>query len=529
MSNLQKLVWLLPFYVFGICLPKAVQGADVTPQPRPALGMNLAGPADWSTELPFVDVFRLSREWISQRKGAEWGKGPALALDEQGWVKQLEPDCFAETALCTIDGGHYPSGPWTVLWEGEGKLELSKGKVTVTERNRLVVNIDAAGGGFFLRLLATNPAKPVRNIQVLMPSVTAAQAAKNPWNPKFLNLWRGMACLRFMDLQLTNNSPQKHWADRPRVSDATFTRRGVPVELLCDLANRQQADAWFCLPHQADDEYVREFAKVVRERLDPQLRAYIEYSNEVWNGQFEQHRYAGEQGQRLKLAEKPWEAAWYFTAYRSGQIFDIWEEVFGGRTRLVRVLASQAGNSYVAEQIVNWRDANRQVVEADVLAIAPYISLNLPNEGENLTAAEVAQWSVEQLLDHVEQQALPECIDWMRQHQKIATERGLKLVAYEAGQHFVGVAGGENNEALTKLLLAANRHPHLERIYTAYFAGWEANGGDLLCYFSSVGQWSKWGSWGVVEHLDEDVNKSPKLRGVLRWGTRVNEQLKVKK
>lgn len=46
------------------------------------LGMNLNGPADWNTELPFVDVFRFSREWISQQAGKPWGQGPKLDLDD---------------------------------------------------------------------------------------------------------------------------------------------------------------------------------------------------------------------------------------------------------------------------------------------------------------------------------------------------------------------------------------------------------------------------------------------------------------
>src|SRR5262245_10989590 len=89
-----------------------------TARPTPALGINLSGPADWNTELPFVDAFRLSRAWISQKRGEGWGKGPTLELDDRGWVKRLEPNCFAETPLCTIDGGHYPGGQWTILWDG---------------------------------------------------------------------------------------------------------------------------------------------------------------------------------------------------------------------------------------------------------------------------------------------------------------------------------------------------------------------------------------------------------------------------
>jgi len=110
-----------------------------------------------------------------------------------------------------------------------------------------------------------------------------------------------------------------------------------------------KADAWFCMPHMADDDFVYRFAKVVKEKLDPSLKVYVEYSNEVWNGIFPQHRYAAEQGQKLGFGEKPWEAAWRYTAYRSVQIFRIWEEVFGGTKRLVRVLPSQAANPYVSE------------------------------------------------------------------------------------------------------------------------------------------------------------------------------------
>ncbi len=487
------------------------------PTPKPALGINLSGPADWNTELPFVDVFHLSREWISQKRGEGWGKGPSLELDEQGWIKKLEPNCFAETPLCTIEGGHYPSGEWTILWEGEGKLELSKGKVLKPDKQSMKVNIDANGGGFFLRILETNPKNPIKNIRVLMPGVTEKQAAENPWSKSFLDRWRGVACLRFMDFQETNNSKQKAWTDRPQPSDATYTRRGIPIELLCDLANRLEADAWFCIPHEANDDYIRQFAKLVKEKLAHKRKAYIEYSNEVWNGQFEQHRYAAEQGKKLGFAEKEWEAAWRFTAHRSVEIFKIWETEFGGKDRLVRVLPSQAANSYVSEQVLSWKSASKQ---ADVLAIAPYISMNIPpgmRSNPPLFAEKVTQWTVDQFLDHVEQNALPQCIEWMKANKKVADEHQLKLVCYEAGQHFVGIGGAENNEALTKLLHAANAHPRMKTIYAKYLAAWKKSGGDLLCHFSSVGAWSKWGSWGVLQYADDDLAHSPKYQALNQW------------
>lgn len=522
-GRIYRWMGLLLFFLAG-WHPSPLQGAEPATA-RPALGINLAGPADWNSELPFVDVFRLSRTWISQKAGAGWGKGPALDLDERGWVRKLEPGCFAETALCTIEAGHVPGGVWTVLWEGEGRVELSRGREVSRAPGRLTVSLDATGGGFFLRIRETTPGNPVRDLRVLMPGFSEKDVAANPWNPTFLARWRGVACLRFMDFQETNNSKQRQWSERPRLEDATFTRNGVPIEALCDLANRLGADAWFCLPHLADDSYVREFARLAKARLDPARRVYVEYSNEVWNGQFQQHRHAAEQGEKLGFATKSWEAAWRYTARRSVEIFRIWKEVWGEGDRLVRVLPAQAANGYVANQIADWGEAAK---EADALAIAPYISMNIPlMSGKGLTAAEVATWTVDQFLDHVESKALPECLRWMEDHRKIADQRGLRLVAYEAGQHFVGVGGAENDKALTDLLLRANAHPRMAEIYRKYYAGWEAAKGDLLCHFSSVGAWSKWGSWGLLQHADDDPSRSPKFVATMTWARKLGQPVSV--
>lgn len=494
-------------------------------EPRPSLGINLNGPADWNTELPFVDVFRLSRAWISQRRGEAWGRGPALELDEHGWVRRLEPGCFAETPLMTVPSGRRPPGVYTVLYEGKGRLEFSAGRVLSSEPGRMTVDL-GNGGGVFLRLLETDEADPVRNIRVILPGFEATWADE-PFHPDFLNRWRGFSVLRFMDWMHTNNSRQERWAQRPTMASARWTGDGgVPVEVMVDLANRLQIDPWFCMPHLADDDYVRRFAELVRARLNPDRKVYIEYSNEVWNGQFRQHHHANEQGQKLGLGERPWEAGWRYYARRSVQIFRIWEEVFGGSDRLVRVLSSQAGNSYVAGQILRFEDAGRA---ADALAIAPYISMNVPARADNpdrLTADKVAAMTVEQILDHVEQVALPEAIKWIEAHRRLAEQYGLTLIAYEAGQHLVGIQGGENNDEMTRLFHSANRHPRMGQIYRSYFAAWEANRGGVMAMFASVGQWSKWGSWGLMEFYNEDPAQHPKMAATLEqaaaWGQPVS-------
>jgi hypothetical protein len=510
----KQVLCLICLVVLGLPIllsPVAIgEGAD---RAQPRLGTNLSGPADWNTELPFVNVFRMSRPWISQRKGTGWGKGPELALDAHGWVTRLEADCWAETPLCTIRGGHYPAGQYTVLYDGEGKIEFwNAAKIVSSEPGRIAIDVDPSKGGFFLRLLETNPKDHVRNIRVIMPGFEKTYR-KEPFHPVFLNRWQGMACIRYMDWMHTNGSKIAKWSERPTLEDATFSRKGVALEWMIDLANRLEAAPWFCMPHLADDDYVRRFARMVKARLDPGLPVYVEYSNEVWNGMFAQSRWAGEQGVKRGFAEKSWEAGWRFTAHRSVEIFKIWEGEFGGRERLVRVLPTQAANPYVSERVVEFRGAFKQ---ADALAVAPYISCNVHRTGK-LNAGDVEKWTVAQALDYMETTALPQSIGWIRGQKKVADKYGLKLIAYEAGQHMVGVGGAENNETMTRLFHAANAHPRMGKIYEKYLDAWVAEGGDLLCNFSSVGQWSKWGSWGVLQYYDDDPKASPKFMALMRW------------
>ena len=55
------------------------------------LGMNLSGIKDWSTQLPFVDVFKSARDWIPQNvNGGSWNTGDSLTLTSKGWIARLD-------------------------------------------------------------------------------------------------------------------------------------------------------------------------------------------------------------------------------------------------------------------------------------------------------------------------------------------------------------------------------------------------------------------------------------------------------
>lgn len=496
--------------------------AQAAPEPPHSyLGINLFDPSDWGTELPFVDLFRCSRRWISQNAQAQpWGGGPQLQRDDNGWITRLDTGCYADTPLCLMDKGHLPEGQYTCLYDGEGKIEFwgAVSRVVDQQPGRLVFETKPGAGQLWLRLRETNPANYVRNIRVLMPGCEQTYR-EQPFRAGFLKMWQGMNTIRFTNWMRTDYDPLALWSERSTPQYCNWSERGVPVEVMVDLCNRLGANGWFPLPHNADDDYIRQFATVVHDRLKPGLKAYVEYSNEVWNSQFTQNRYAIEQAKRLGLgpAERPWEGGGMYYTHRSLEIFRIWEEVFGGRDRFVRVLAWQAVAPWWVEHII--LPTEEAYKHCDAVAIAPYFGPLIPAESRNgqPSAGQVVGWTVDQLLDYVEQTTMPQSLDFIRQQKAITDRYGLRLVCYEAGQHLVGLGAEQNNERLTQLLMQANRHPRMGQIYTKYLDGWKQASPDLMCLFCSVGPWGKYGSFPLAESYDQTEADQPKLKAVMEW------------
>lgn len=493
--------------VFGLGVARQKVVNKTSPAANARLGINLTGVAYWASEFPFVDLFKQSGDWFVE------GKQHTFELDADGWITQLPLGMVASTMVSVFEGEHFPSGDYVILYDGEGVIKVPNHLHKSAQAGRLVVNVNAKKGHFRLEISQINPQNYIKNIRIV-PIAHEKTYLQNRWNPAFLARWQGVACLRFMDFMQTNNSPIAVWADRAKPTDARFGK-GVPLEWMVDLANILNCDAWFCMPHKANDDYIKQSAQYVKDHLKPHLRAWVEHSNEVWNGGFQQHHDSAKAGMQLKFSDKPWEAALRYHAYRSVQIFKIWTDTFQGNERLVRVLASQAATAYASEQIVSFQNA---ASHADVLAIAPYVSFMIgPTDNNGLNDKTVSQWNLDQLFEHLNKFALPESIQWVKNSKKIADAHGLKLVAYEAGQHLVGVGGGENNEKLNDLFYKANADARMGEIYSKSLMAWQQLGGDLTCSYYSVGAWSKWGSWGLLQRFDDVPANSPKFSANIKW------------
>jgi len=498
------------------------------PDPSSPLGINVSSADYWSSQLMFVDAFKQSGDWVTQNEkwvddGANpWDSGviDQIPQDADGYPLSLPavgipgtegPQVVATALFRSIDGQH-PTGTFICLYDGSGSLEFElDASVISAAPGRIEVDVTGNGDGVLVRIVQSQPGDHVRNIRFIMPGFEATYASE-PFHPQFLEWMKEFKVLRFMDLQKTIGSPNQAWAERTTTTHHTQTRaEGVAVEYLVDLANALQADAWFCVPHLADDDWVTQLATLVRDRLDPGLRVYVEYSNEIWNDSFPQGSYVEQKGLDLGLSGSPFEARLRYQAQRSLEIFGIFESVFGGASRLVRVLASQAANTWVSTTILDWNDAHRQ---ADALAIAPYFGGYL---GDPATQDSVAGWTVEQLLDACETEITGRIDTRMTDQAAVAVGLGVDLIAYEGGQHLVGYAGAENNDDLNALFDAANSHPRMRTLYALYHDQWRARGGRMFVPYTSIEKDSKWGRWGFAQYQDQDPTTAPKYLALMEF------------
>ena len=487
------------------------------------LGTNVGGVHFWSVAMFGYNAFHQASQWFAHGKDGYWDTEIPLTFDSLGYPIFL-PEGVEAAGVLLFGGvcGDYPSGDYTLRWDGYGEPEVRfAGSITDLDlvNRKAVVAVDATGAscdtGINIKFRNIDPNNHVHNIRFLYPTYSE----ENP-GPTFLQAFidemKQFGVLRFMDWNATNNQTLMSWENRTRPDHySQTTASGVAIEYMIDLANEVRADAWFTIPHLVDDQYVTEFAKLVKTRLHADLDIYVEYSNEVWNWLFSQAAYADSEGKRLGLPE-PTNQTFY--AKRSCDVFRLWQAQFSEseRSRLKFVLASQSANPWISEQIVKYENAYQC---ADALAIAPYFGgvLGAP---ENVD--ETSKLTVDQLFDLLEQTHLPIAYDAMEAQKAIADAYGLQLIAYEGGQHLVGYGGAENNELLTNLFIEANRHTRMQTIYDQYLDTWKAIGGDaFLHYMSTSTRYHKFGSWGIRESLVDD--QAPKYQAVRRFNQKHNK------
>lgn len=483
--------------------------AQDPPAVRSPIGINLSGPQSYTSAFPFADVFKVSSPWCSGH-GDVWDDKAPVDVDEHGWVRSLRPGQVVHCVFIAL-GGRAPKGRYTVSYQGDGELVFQEAaRLIESTPGRALIEVDPERGNCYFDIVRVNPRDHLRDIRILLPGAPRGET----FNPVYLQRIAPFKLIRFMGWMLGDNPEQieqRYWTNRPRVTDARWSERGVPLEVMIELANRNGADAWFSLPQHADDDYVRRFAAVVREQLDSKRKIYVEHSNEVWNPTFSVYPYASKRGLELGLSTDPDEARWRYHCVRSRQLFEIFKEALG-RDRIVRVLATQTDVPELSEKMLGYDGMASHV---DVLAIGAYVGYEL---GLPENQARVRRMSPAQLLRELESVHLPELERYWKQDLAIAARHTVRLIGYEGGQHLSGVGKVMEDAAINALFDAANRDRGMNRLYTRLLERWSAvTGGVPLALLDECGRMGAYGRWGLLEYIDQPRAEAPKYDAVLRF------------
>ena len=507
------------------------------------VGTNLNGINYYSTQQPFIDEFKSSQPWVTQTNGTwDTKEDDLLDLDDQGWVKSL-PESTEEAEFTKVGSllfrghGNYLPGKYVVLYEGEGNIEYKFDAEKIEDLStpgRDVIEVNPSEAGIYTSITSTDPNNTgdyIRDIRIV-PEAQESNAETEIFNPEFLEKIDPFTTFRFMDWMETNNSTQKEWADRPKPEDARYSESGAPVEIMVELANQTDTNPWFTIPHQATDEYVANFAQYVKDNLEPELDVYVEYSNEVWNPKFEQYDWVVEQAQQEWPGPDLGANDWY--SRRTTEIVGIWDETFDEESeRVIGVMGAQASTPWIGQTALDYRWSDSDLSHADTgidaIAIAPYFGIKAdstnedtieswtkePDGGINKLYQELTEGGLLKVKDGHEGGSMENSYRNMSNYAEIADEEGLDLLAYEGGQHLVGVGSVKNNQAITDLLIDANRASRITSLYNKYLNQWFDRGGDLFVHFSDIGKPTKHGSWGALESVYQ--NNSPKYHALTNF------------
>jgi hypothetical protein len=337
------------------------------------LSLGLAGLAYYNCACPFLNWYKMAgQHLVTLKNGA---KLDGNAVFDNGYVDRVTgdiadpapPDAAVYSRIFYAYGGPataleknvFADEHWTIKWEGKGLCSIGG----VPAGSQLIDNSAGSGtfnfaqrqGNAWVQFKITDRNNPPRNIQIYQTRYGANFKAGDIFNPDWLAEIRNFGSLRLMGWTATNDSTitdfdqiadEKYFAWGQALSSASQygPKGGMPLSIICKLANMIRCDIHFCIPHRATDSCVNSIAAYFKEHLDPGVVVTFEYSNECWNFVFQQASYCWSQGKSITGMQP---ASWY--GYRSAQCMKIISDVYNDRPRWRGCLATQTVNPGVTK------------------------------------------------------------------------------------------------------------------------------------------------------------------------------------
>lgn len=487
------------------------------------IGTNLAGVADYSSSMPFVDIMKTARDWRTigatddrdypHQCGDACKVNGRIPMDRNGYPLEL-PYNNMHLVTLFLTAQRFPcipTGSYTLLFEGQGEITITNTHdksvhtaVGTGGETRLSVPIASpttGGGHLALRITRSVKGDHIRNVRFVMPGHENTYLQK-PFNPAFLQTLQGFSVLRFMNWGDVVGPDVTDWNLRltPDASHAGRAIKGsgsVPYEYMIDLCNTMLADMWVCVQHKTEEAYWRSLATLIRDRLNPKLKCYIEWSNETWNPMFPSYAYMKNRASALGIQENAGHT--YFAC----RLFKTFDDVFAGQThRIVKTLAGwhwvPTKNGVIIDGLKDPK-VNPHGVKADAFATAPYVGNNA------LGSDNTAEKALAKMEAHI-----IDAVDKARQNGQKATAAGLTYITYEGGQHILKPGAD--------VITAANSDPRIYGVYRKYLDA-IAPHFDTFTHFNNCGMWTVHGAWGSRQYVIEPLESAHKARALVDYMT----------
>jgi hypothetical protein len=538
------------------------------------LGVNISDVSPNDPTLTFADAVKQAA--VFQSNSNYININAPVPLDSQGW-----PTTDGTLPLWTIP--REPEGTYLLSFTGQAQVvdRLGVGSFSVggtsygttlpsgtgydattntTTAQWVVPSTTSTTSGAFIgfvnsqRTPTSGTNTGVTNVHLMRPTARFA-ATSSPigelFTADFKKLLNNFTMIRFMDYLATYANNQRTWTDRVKPTDRTqyqsqagygWQGKGGAWEYAVELANETGKDMWINLPLQTDDDYVTKLAQLlaygsdgsnpytslqanpVFPPLNPNLKVYVEYSNEIWNSYFPMYNQnatlalqevqAG--GSPLNYDGATSNTVWAHrrVAKKTKEISDLFRAVWGDAammTRIRPVLEWQYGDSLgtgsdglkFLEYYYDNADGKSHV--ATPYPVNHYIWAGggawyaLPVNTEASTIAGIYASGMDLSLPHT---TASDAV-WTLAY-------GLQEMGYEGG-FYVGAnnVSVSDSAAQTDLQNAANLDPSATKFETQSINLFFQEGGNIPLIFNTSGE-----EYGIVYPTIHDQN-TPKMAGIL--------------
>lgn len=512
----------LPHTVPSIFRPNAI---NIVHRTRKAaeVGINLSGVMYYDASAPFIDRMKTSSTWASWAAGS---RGTTIQLDANGYPDALPAGQKGLQVLVALDPSTAGTSHRYVLsYDGNARVSLQDATIVSIRNGKIVFDYFGSRGRAQLAFTYDSPVpKLARKITLVREDQVDLFNKGEIFNPAFISKLSSFSELRFMDWGNTNGSTVVNWEDRTKVSDLSWAPNSkmdsVPLEIMVALANETGKEMWYNIPAHASDDFIKRALTYIRDNLDSGIKVHLEYSNEVWNGGFEQSKYAA------TMATALWgdvtDGAQQYYGYRSAQIAAAAQATFGSSAavRVDAVLAVQTAYAGREKNIFSGiARANVGTISGlfNEYAVTTYFGGQLGG-GTEEDRATVVSWAqsgavgldkaFKELRDGgslSSNQSLKTILGWLTYQHAVAEANGLSMVTYEGGVDLTAMRYDAAQQPIVldlfKRLVA---DPRMGDLYLQMIGGFSAAGGDLFTAFNEVGVTSVWGSYGALEHIYQD-------------------------